>query len=83
MCRKEFRRGFGAFALVAILGFPGLSASDFFLDFRSGWDVLAGIFLEGQAGAPPSDSTNGGGAMDPNGGPKPDPKPGPPPGGGS
>ena len=78
MQHSTFRRGFGAFALAAILGFPGLSATDFFLDLRGGWDFLTGIFLEGEAEPPPGDSTTGGGAMDPNGGPKP--KQGPPTG---
>ena len=79
MQRSDFRRGLGTFLLAAILGFPGLSASDFFLDFRSGWDLLVGVFLEDEA-PPLGDPGTGGGAMDPNGGkPKPRPTPGPGP----
>ena len=70
--KHTLRRGLGAFLLAAILGFPGLDAAELFPDFRSGWNLLAGVFLE-EGTPPPDDSTTGGGAMDPNGKPKPKP----------
>ena len=87
MQRIDVRRGLGALLLAAILGFPGLAAAepagparflsaDELFPALPGWDFLVGLLLE-DGTLPPDDPTTGGGAMDPNGGPKPKPGPNP------
>ena len=81
MTRSTFRRGVGALLLTVVLGLPGVAAAEAVSPVLSVaglgaalWDFLTGAFLEDET-TPPSDGTgtggdtsNGGGAMDPNGG---------------
>lgn len=95
MNRNVFRREIRALLVAAALVAPGLAAAepwgpDWFLaevEAEPGpvtfWDVLISLFLEDQAPPPGNqgsgEGSNGGGAMDPNGGggstgnPKPNP----------
>jgi hypothetical protein len=92
MQRNMFRVGVGAFLLTAVLGLPGRAAAApeeaaggaaRGLSPGALWDRFVEIFVDGTT-PPPSgggsgsgEGTNGGGAMDPNGGSTGDPKPKP------
>jgi hypothetical protein len=93
MNRNLLWRAIGALLVAAVLGIPGLAAAEpsgpdrFLAEAELGpgtfWDFLIGIFLEDQTPPPGNqgsgEGSNGGGAMDPNGGggstgnPKPNP----------
>lgn len=85
MTRNAFRRGVVAFLLAGTLSVPGIAAAEDSNPVLTVtglgaalWDFLTGDLLEDETAPPPSDGSgtggdvnNGGGAMDPNGGPKP------------